>query len=622
MDMKDQIQDSQRSSGSNPRDNPTNPVVPDLDDMTKMGRARVELPKQLENQCKWLEEKFRAMESANYLCGVDAKKLSLVPNLVLPPKFKTPEFEKYNGTSCPEAHITMFYRRMTGYAFMKNYSHVIGMTSNRITLQNMEKKQSESFRKYVQRCREVATQVQPPLLKNETTMLLINTLKAPFINHMLGSATKSFSDVVMSREMIENAVRSGKIDAGENTKRSAPRKKENELIKMFIKMGILRFNNPSGPNVAGNSLPSHFDQGLNVIIKSGGKRTKTDVAEVKSALKWVWQKMIDVGLIIQDSEEVPKRVRSYCEFHAKEGHEIQECTEFRALVKSLMDNKELEFFEDVKGSEEGDVSASKEGSNGERLQGQPPGGDYFTTKKRGELSWYFRRGPGYWFFTRNGRHYDPTSASTEPIKGKTLAVEHKKEKMTRLESPVNEPITENEAKEFLKLLKHRGMGSTKALHITTSYKGYTLPGVLIDNGSALNVLPLSTLNKLPVDSSHMKTCQNIIRAFDGTERRVMRRIEIPLLIGLNRYELTKVEKPESQKDKTSASDASRACDRSCGKSKPTTVGDRLKRPPLVFLCNWAIMGFIEPKWTVWAQWDRGPHSNKIYEKWQKLDWDI
>ena len=66
-----------------------------------------------------------------------------------------------------------------------------------------------------------------------------------------------------------------------------------------------------------------------------------------------------------------------------------------------------------------------------------------------------------------------------------------------------------------------GRGSTKALHITTRCKGYTLPGVLIDNGSALNVLPLSTLSRLPVDSSHMKTCQSIVRAFDGTERKVM-----------------------------------------------------------------------------------------------------
>ena len=92
------------------------------------------------------------------------------------------------------------------------------MTPDRITLQNMEKKQNEIFRQYAQRWREVATQVQPPLLEKETTMLFINTLKAPFINHMLGSATKSFLDIVMSDEMIENAVRSGKIDTRKTPK--------------------------------------------------------------------------------------------------------------------------------------------------------------------------------------------------------------------------------------------------------------------------------------------------------------------------------------------------------------------------------------------------------------------
>nr|XP_012461494.1 unnamed protein product [Gossypium raimondii] len=60
---------------------------------------------------------------------------------------------------------------------------------------------------------------------------------------------------------------------------------------------------------------------------------------------------------------------------------------------------------------------------------------------------------------------------------------------------------------------------------------------LQDNGSALNVLPLSTLNRLPVDSSHMKSCQNVVRAFDGTERGVMGRIDIPLLIGPTIYEV-------------------------------------------------------------------------------------
>ncbi|KAA3488071.1 dynactin subunit 1-like [Gossypium australe] len=135
---------------------------------------------------------------------------------------------------------------------------------------------NESFRQYAQRWRKVATQVQPPLLEKKTTMLFISTLKAPFINHMLGSATKSSFDIVMSGEMIENTIRCGKIEAGEGTKRSAPRKRENEVnntrhsienctafkkvVEKIIKMGIGKFDDPPVPNVAGNLLPNHTDQ--------------------------------------------------------------------------------------------------------------------------------------------------------------------------------------------------------------------------------------------------------------------------------------------------------------------------------------------------------------------------
>ncbi|PPD69930.1 hypothetical protein GOBAR_DD33188 [Gossypium barbadense] len=52
-----------------------------------------------------------------------------------------------------------------------------------------------------------------------------------------------------------------------------------------------------------------------------------------------------------NSKEIPKGMRSYCEFYVEKGHEIQECAEFKALVQSLMDIKELEFLEEVKGPE-------------------------------------------------------------------------------------------------------------------------------------------------------------------------------------------------------------------------------------------------------------------------------
>ena len=60
-----------------------------------------------------IEECLKAMERFDVYGLVDASKISLVLDLVLPPKFKVPTFDKYDGTQCPSAHLYMYYRKMT-----------------------------------------------------------------------------------------------------------------------------------------------------------------------------------------------------------------------------------------------------------------------------------------------------------------------------------------------------------------------------------------------------------------------------------------------------------------------------------------------------------------------------
>ena len=69
-----------------------------------------------------------------------------------------------------------------------------------------------------------------------------------------------------------------------------------------------------------------------------------------------------------------------------------------------------------------------------------------------------------------------------------------------------------------------GLGSTNASHNTTKVKDCTLSKVLIDNGSFLNIMPLSTLMRLPVDKSYMKHTKTVMRAFDGTRREMIEKI--------------------------------------------------------------------------------------------------
>ena len=55
--------------------------------------------------------------------------------------------------------------------------------------------------------------------------------------------------------------------------------------------------------------------------------------------------------------------------------------------------------------------------------------------------------------------------------------------------------------------------------------------VLVDNGSSLNVMPKSTLNKLPFNVSHLRPSSMIVRDFDDTRRNVIGEIDLPVQIG-------------------------------------------------------------------------------------------
>ena len=48
--------------------------------------------------------------------SVDPRELSLVPDLVIPPKFKMSKSEKHDGTKCLEIHLVTYCYKMVGHA--------------------------------------------------------------------------------------------------------------------------------------------------------------------------------------------------------------------------------------------------------------------------------------------------------------------------------------------------------------------------------------------------------------------------------------------------------------------------------------------------------------------------
>ena len=96
-------------------------IVPNQNDLCEQGRLREDSLARIKHvdmqqRCSLLDKKLKEIEGVNDLGSVDPRELCLVPDLVIPPKFKLPKFEKYDGTKCPENHLATYCNKMVGHA--------------------------------------------------------------------------------------------------------------------------------------------------------------------------------------------------------------------------------------------------------------------------------------------------------------------------------------------------------------------------------------------------------------------------------------------------------------------------------------------------------------------------
>ncbi|KAJ6974614.1 hypothetical protein NC653_030665 [Populus alba x Populus x berolinensis] len=83
-----------------------------------------------------------------------------------------------------------------------------------------------------------------------------------------------------------------------------------------------------------------------------------------------------------------------------------------------------------------------------------------------------------------------------------------------------------------------GIGHNKPLYITVRCKDCLVGKVLVDNGSALNVLPKHILEEMPIDESHMKPSTMMARAYDGSPRPILGTLEVELYVGPQMFLVT------------------------------------------------------------------------------------
>ena len=80
-------------------------------------------------------------------------------------------------------------------------------------------------------------------------------------------------------------------------------------------------------------------------------------------------------------------------------------------------------------------------------------------------------------------------------------------------------------------LQSEGRDHTLPMHIIAKCKDIIVTSVLINNESALHVCPMSTLERLNVDTSLICPTTMMIRTFDGTLREVQGELELAIGVG-------------------------------------------------------------------------------------------
>ncbi|GAU50056.1 hypothetical protein TSUD_186910 [Trifolium subterraneum] len=215
-----------------------------------------------------IQREMRALRGKE-LFGQDAHELCLVPDVVVPHKFKVPDFEKYKGSTCPKAHLIMYARKMStqtsndkllihyfqdnltgaalrwymdidranvssfndlASAFIRQYNYNSYMAPDRDELRALAQKERESFKEYAQRWRELAAQIRPPVEEKELCKLFLHTLSPFFYEKMVGVVSRSFTEMVEMGMCLEEGVRQGRLTR-ENAPTNTAKKYGNNFSK-------------------------------------------------------------------------------------------------------------------------------------------------------------------------------------------------------------------------------------------------------------------------------------------------------------------------------------------------------------------------------------------------------
>ncbi|XP_070054854.1 uncharacterized protein [Nicotiana tomentosiformis] len=176
---------------------------------------------EMARKMKNLEQNIKNIQGLGGHKSISFSDLWMFPHIHLPPGFKTPKFEKYDGHGDSIAHLKMYCNQLRGAGgkeelLMAYFGDImVGVASEWFIDQDishcMKKKPTESFREYAIKLREQAARVKPPMDNHELITIFLEAQDPDYIQNMMSTMGRPFAEAIKIGEMVKNGLKTSRI---------------------------------------------------------------------------------------------------------------------------------------------------------------------------------------------------------------------------------------------------------------------------------------------------------------------------------------------------------------------------------------------------------------------------
>ncbi|XP_077250561.1 uncharacterized protein LOC143889991 [Tasmannia lanceolata] len=295
---------------------------------------------------------------------IDMSELSIFPGITLPPKFKIPNFAKYDGSGSPRSHLKMYINALEQYGlnsqqmaklfqmslsgvackwfltldsaytktwedivekFIEQFSYDEGVEVTRRDLKMLKQQIHEPFSTFVKKWRRKAAQMTNRPSEEDQLSIIVKNLSSPYAQYMATQYYPDFKHFIHTGNMTEDALAQGVV------------------LKHYVnlKEGKRTITAPKEVNQLGTSRPPPRN-----IVMGGEKpiqRPKKEFTLLPYTPSSIMRNLVRDGVIEllpprPPPDPLPRGFREdqFCQYHQGPGHHTDRCIALRYRIEKLL----------------------------------------------------------------------------------------------------------------------------------------------------------------------------------------------------------------------------------------------------------------------------------------------